>query len=211
MALRNTHSGGWAGQRDRWRRKERAVGESTKERWLENLCCTTRGRAANIDIDIRVPSEGRVYCTLYLSRRRNVILSACNGHGLGFNKHADLVRQARDDSDDENEEWNRLREEAEVARRSGSVPPGEVFLVGAGPGDPGLLTMRAAQVLSRADVVLRDRLISDEILEYINKDARVEYVGKNAGFHTRTQEQIHELLYIFAETGKRVVRLKVRL
>lgn len=112
--------------------------------------------------------------------------------------------------EEEDESWRRLREEAAAARLSGSVPLGEVFLVGAGPGDPGLLTVRAAEVLARADVVLRDRLISEDILGYINKDARVEYVGKSSGFHTRTQDQIHELLYIFAETGKTVVRLKVR-
>ena len=126
------------------------------------------------------------------------------------NGYSVLGGEERNGEEEEDEQWTRLREEAAAARASGCVPLGEVYLVGAGPGDPSLLTLRAASVLARADVVLRDRLISDDILEFVNKRARIEYVGKKAGFHTRTQEQIHELLYIFAETGKTVVRLKVR-
>ncbi|GLC35321.1 S-adenosyl-L-methionine-dependent uroporphyrinogen III methyltransferase, chloroplastic, variant 2 [Pleodorina starrii] len=86
--------------------------------------------------------------------------------------------------------------------------PGEVFLVGTGPGDPGLLTLRAAQLMASADVVLYDRLVSDEILQLVNPAARMVYVGKTAGYHTRRQEEIHELLLAFAEAGALVVRLK---
>lgn len=86
--------------------------------------------------------------------------------------------------------------------------PGVVHLVGTGPGDPGLLTLRAVSLMSRADVVLYDRLVSDEILSYVNPDATMIYVGKEAGFHTRSQADIHVLLRTFAEPGKVVIRLK---
>ena len=79
--------------------------------------------------------------------------------------------------------------------------PGEVFLVGTGPGDPGLLTLRAAQLMATADVVLYDRLVSDEIMQLVSPAARMVYVGKTAGYHTRRQEEIHELLLAFAEAG----------
>lgn len=86
--------------------------------------------------------------------------------------------------------------------------PGDVFLVGTGPGDPSLLTVRALHLLQRADVVLYDRLVSDDILRLVHGDARMVYVGKQKGLHTRTQQEIHELLLQFAEAGATVVRLK---
>lgn len=87
-------------------------------------------------------------------------------------------------------------------------PPATVHLVGTGPGDPGLLTLSAVSLMSRADVVLYDRLVTPEILSYVNPSARMIYVGKTAGFHTRPQEEIHALLHSFAEKGETVVRLK---
>lgn len=92
-------------------------------------------------------------------------------------------------------------------RPSAGAPP-TVHLVGTGPGDPGLLTLRAVSLMSRADVVLYDRLVSPAILSYVNAGATMVYVGKEAGFHTRTQEEIHVLLRAFAAEGKTVVRLK---
>lgn len=86
--------------------------------------------------------------------------------------------------------------------------PGEVFLIGTGPGDPGLLTLRAVQFMQRADVVLYDRLVSDEILQLVHPGACMVYVGKQAGYHTRTQQEIHDLLVAFAGAGATVVRLK---
>lgn len=62
-----------------------------------------------------------------------------------------------------------------------------MFLVGTGPGDPGLLTLRAVQLMQTADVVLYDRLVSDDILQLVHGGARMVYVGKQAGYHTRTQ------------------------
>eukprot|EP00891_Asterochloris_glomerata_P004323 jgi/Astpho2/4323/Aster-07412 len=86
--------------------------------------------------------------------------------------------------------------------------PGVVHLVGTGPGDPGLLTLRALQLMQTADVVLYDRLVSPDILRLVHNSARMVYVGKQRGYHTRTQTEIHELLCQFAEEGSTVVRLK---
>jgi uroporphyrin-III C-methyltransferase/precorrin-2 dehydrogenase/sirohydrochlorin ferrochelatase len=83
-----------------------------------------------------------------------------------------------------------------------------VALVGAGPGDPGLLTLRALRVLNEADVILHDRLVSAEVLDLARRDAQRIEVGKEAGNHHATQEQIHALLLQHAQAGRRVVRLK---
>ncbi len=85
---------------------------------------------------------------------------------------------------------------------------GEGWIVGAGPGDPGLVTLRAQQLISRADVVVYDRLVSAPILDYARKDAELIYVGKAAGSVTLNQEAINELLVALVASGKRVCRLK---
>lgn len=85
---------------------------------------------------------------------------------------------------------------------------GEVVLVGAGPGDAGLLTLKGLQALQDADVVLYDALVSDDILHLIRKDAERISVGKRAGNHSVMQEKTNELLVEYAQQGKRVVRLK---
>lgn len=83
-------------------------------------------------------------------------------------------------------------------KSSSSRLPGGVHLVGTGPGDAGLLTLRAVALLASADVVLYDRLVSPEILALVNPGARMVYVGKAKGLHTRSQEEIHDLLVAFA-------------
>ncbi|MFQ6098421.1 MAG: uroporphyrinogen-III C-methyltransferase, partial [Armatimonadota bacterium] len=85
---------------------------------------------------------------------------------------------------------------------------GIVYLVGAGPGDPGLITLKGAECIRRADVIVMDRLASRALLRHARTDAEVLYVGKEAGRHTLPQEQINETLVSLASTGKVVVRLK---
>jgi uroporphyrin-III C-methyltransferase/precorrin-2 dehydrogenase/sirohydrochlorin ferrochelatase len=87
-------------------------------------------------------------------------------------------------------------------------PRGLVTLVGAGPGDAGLLTINALRALQQADVILHDRLVSDDVLALARRDARRISVGKMAGGHSVGQGRIHELMLEHANAGRNVVRLK---
>ena len=91
---------------------------------------------------------------------------------------------------------------------SNKAGEGRVALVGAGPGDPGLLTLRGLRLLNEADVILHDRLVSAEVLDLARRDAERIEVGKESGHHHVPQETIHALMLEHARAGKRVVRLK---
>jgi uroporphyrin-III C-methyltransferase len=85
---------------------------------------------------------------------------------------------------------------------------GCVYLVGAGPGDPELLTLRAVRIMAKADVVVYDHLVSDGVLDFLPPKAERIYAGKRRNEHTLRQEQINALLVKLAQEGKQVVRLK---
>ncbi len=113
---------------------------------------------------------------------------------------ADLVRRGRPDAAQAAAE--RLLAAVDAPSR------GSVVLVGAGPGDPGLLTLRALRAMNEADVILHDRLVSAEVLALARRDAERIEVAKEAGHHHTTQDGIHALMLEHARAGRRVVRLK---
>lgn len=97
---------------------------------------------------------------------------------------------------------------AQALQGAAPARAGLVVLVGAGPGDPGLLTLRALRALNEADVILHDHLVTPEVLELARRDAERIEVGKRAGGHSVSQDAIHALLLQHARAGRRVVRLK---
>ncbi len=96
-----------------------------------------------------------------------------------------------------------------MSEKQKSKRVGKVYLVGAGPGDPGLITVRGKYLLEKAEVVVYDYLASPKLLKHVPKDAELIYAGKKGGVkHTHTQEEINQMLVDWAESGKIVVRLK---
>lgn len=93
-------------------------------------------------------------------------------------------------------------------QRESEPHTGVVYLVGAGPGDPDLLTLRAVKLLAQADVVVYDNLVSQDVVDFVRDGAQRIYVGKEKSRHTMPQEEINKLLVTLAKEGKKVVRLK---
>lgn len=116
--------------------------------------------------------------------------------------NSDIAEKVMIGAEDKAEEMlNELLENTEQAK-------GEVYLVGAGPGDPDLMTFRALRLLQQADVVVYDNLVSEPILAMARRDAERIYVGKKCAQHSLPQEKINDLLVRLAKLGKRVCRLK---
>ncbi|VAW71107.1 Precorrin-2 oxidase @ Sirohydrochlorin ferrochelatase activity of CysG / Uroporphyrinogen-III methyltransferase [hydrothermal vent metagenome] len=143
-------------------------------------------------------------------------------------KFRELVKQSLPDVESRRRFWEKALEgpvaelifagkEVEAERRMGEELAraaddtscvGEVYLVGAGPGDPDLLTFRAIRLMQQAEVVVYDRLVSKEVMALCRRDADRIYVGKERDNHTVPQEDINHLLVRLAKEGKRVCRLK---
>jgi uroporphyrin-III C-methyltransferase/precorrin-2 dehydrogenase/sirohydrochlorin ferrochelatase len=142
-------------------------------------------------------------------------------------RYRDRVKERFSDQRDRRRFWDRVLEgavaervfagqleEAEAAIERELAPGGldqdlgEVYLVGAGPGDPDLLTFRALRLMQQADVVVYDRLVAEPILSMTRRDARRVYVGKERNHHAMRQEEINRLLADLARDGHRVLRLK---
>ncbi len=160
---------------------------------LESLIPASYGRLAKLAGEFRKPVKER-FDTINKRRRFwEKILQGPVAENVLANRDeeaAQLLQTLLDESDNE------------------ALPQGEVYLVGAGPGDPDLLTFRALRLMQQADVVLYDRLVSPQILDLVRREAEQIYVGKRRNFHTVRQEEINQLLVDLAKQGRRVLRLK---
>lgn len=164
---------------------------------LESFLPQRLGRLAKLAGTLRSAVKARIENT---SKRRRFWESFFDG------EIASDVLSGRVDPD--SQETRERFERALEGEVEAGLRPGEVALVGAGPGDPGLLTLRALRALQNADVVLYDRLVSNAVLDLARRDADRIYVGKAAGRAHVSQEDINALLVRLAQEGKRVCRLK---
>ncbi len=161
---------------------------------LETLIPASYGRLAELAARFRDPVKQRFENTTQRRRFWEKILQG---------PVAEMVYNGRDDEADV-----AIQAALEDASSTDSLERGEVYLVGAGPGDPDLLTFRALRLMQQADVVLYDRLVTPEILDLVRREADRIYVGKKRAYHTLRQEEINQELVRLAKQGKRVLRLK---
>ncbi len=168
-----------------------------------------------------------VLARLLRTRLESVIPAAYGRLGELCARYRDRVKARFEDHRDRRRFWDRVLQggvaerifsghlaeadaamELELARATPAAGMGEVYLVGAGPGDPDLLTFRALRLMQQADVVVYDRLVAKPILDMTRRDARRVYVGKERNNHAMRQEEINRLLADLAKEGHRVLRLK---
>lgn len=159
---------------------------------IESIIPAAYGRLAQFAEDFRLPVKQQV---TQPAQRRIFWEKILNG------RVAELVLTGK--TDEAEREFKQ-----HLQNLSKTENTGEVYLIGAGPGDPDLLTFRALRLLQKADVVVYDRLVSPGILEMARRDAEKIYVGKQRSHHSLPQESINELLADLALAGKRVARLK---
>ena len=163
------------------------------------------------------------------SRIESVLPTGLGNLATLAGRYRDAVRRLIPDIADRRRFWRTLVDgpvaELSFARRDGEAEAalqgalhreeggphgneGVVYLVGAGPGDPDLLTVRALRLIESADVIVHDSLVTDEILDFARRDAERIPVGKRRGRHTMAQHDINDLLIRLAGAGRRVIRLK---
>lgn len=170
-------------------------------------------RALKSDLESRLPSDlGATARTIKALRdelklvepdiaKRQALWATVLGAGLG--DYANL------DSDVIKSRYHAAREQTDKASAdASSKTTGYVHIVGAGPGDPDLLTVGALRVMHSADVVIYDRLVSEEVLSLCRREAEYIYVGKTPGGVSTRQEKINRIMVVSAQSGARVVRLK---
>lgn len=160
---------------------------------LETLIPNTYGRLANLVAEFR--ARVKQHFTHSIERRR-FWESVLDGP-IAEQVHAGQEARAR-----------QLLEARLSSSDGAATPVGAVYLIGAGPGDPDLLTFRALRLMQQADVVVHDRLVSPEVLALVRREAELIHAGKERAQHTIPQEDINQLLVRLAKEGKRVVRLK---
>jgi uroporphyrin-III C-methyltransferase/precorrin-2 dehydrogenase/sirohydrochlorin ferrochelatase len=177
-----------------------AIGSSAKSPVLTRL--------VRSKIEALIPAAyGRL--AAFTGRFRKAIKKAVPGHG----QRRRFWEQVVDGPVGEMVLAGQEQKAAELVQRyidnpAGAHSLGEVYLIGAGPGDPDLLTFKAARLLQAADVVLYDRLVAPKVLAMARRDAERIYVGKRRADHSVPQQQINQLLLDLAQQGKCVVRLK---
>ncbi len=177
-------------------------------------------------IAVSTAKASPVLARLLRTRLESMIPAGYGGLARLCRRYRDAVKERFSDQRDRRRFWDRVlqggvaervfaghMEEANAAleRELGQARPsgmGEVYLVGAGPGDPDLLTFRALRLMQQADVVVYDRLVAQPILDMVRRDARRIYVGKERNNHTMRQEEINRALAELAREGNRVLRLK---